>query len=166
MVKMTDFELKQERSGGASSRCAGWRVRIAFASAIAVAAATARVHAVEASPYATKAREVTDYVQKTFWSPDRGYYFDKAGEGRKPDYIWRQAAAFSMLVGAARHERDGVAGAREMQRKGRAPGSGSDDHEVHAGTKVEKSEGGNQEIRNRSSRRRQMRRPKSDSERT
>jgi hypothetical protein len=69
-----------------------------------------RASAADAAPttrqsnYAAKAREVTAYVQKTFWDDARGYYFDQAGAGRKPDYVWRQAAAFSMLVGAARHE--------------------------------------------------------------
>lgn len=44
-----------------------------------------------------------DYVQKTFWNPTNGLY-NAAPKGGKPDYVWRQAAAFSALVGAARYE--------------------------------------------------------------
>ncbi len=70
----------------------------------ALMACASVAHAAEPSPYIAEAGEVTAYVQKTYWDPQRGFYFDKPGDGRKPDYIWRQAAAFSMLVGAARHE--------------------------------------------------------------
>jgi hypothetical protein len=53
--------------------------------------------------YGAQAREVTEYAQKTFWDPSANVY--TKGEGSKtPDYIWRQAAAFSALVGAARHD--------------------------------------------------------------
>ena len=67
------------------------------ARAVAIGPATAPV------PYATKAREVTDYLQKTFCDPKTGLYV-RSPTDRKPDYIWREAAAFSALVGAARHE--------------------------------------------------------------
>jgi hypothetical protein len=55
-------------------------------------------------PYGTKAREVTSYLQQTFWDPSRNIYTRGGKEDPKPDYVWRQAAAFSVLVGAARHE--------------------------------------------------------------
>lgn len=62
------------------------------------------VAAPEASgPYGTKAREVMAYTQKTFFDPKTGVYA-RSPDDRKPDYIWRQAAMFSALVGAARHE--------------------------------------------------------------
>ena len=56
--------------------------------------------------FVSEAKEVTEHAQQAFWDTDRHVYFDKpaGAEKRKPDYIWRQAAAFSMLVGAARHE--------------------------------------------------------------
>jgi hypothetical protein len=50
-----------------------------------------------------RAKEATDYLQKTFLDPKTRLYFRGAAEP-KPDYIWRQAAMFSVLVGAARHE--------------------------------------------------------------
>lgn len=56
-----------------------------------------------ASPYADKAKEVTAYLQKTFWDDASSLYIRTASE-RKPDYIWRQAGAFSVLVAASRHE--------------------------------------------------------------
>jgi hypothetical protein len=53
--------------------------------------------------YGAEARQVMEYVQKTFWDPSAGVYV-KAGGSHSPDYVWRQAAAFSAVVGAARHE--------------------------------------------------------------
>jgi hypothetical protein len=53
--------------------------------------------------YGTEAREVTEYLQKTFCDPKTGLYIRSATD-HKPDYVWREAAAFSALVGAARHE--------------------------------------------------------------
>jgi hypothetical protein len=58
---------------------------------------------VAAGKYGPEAREVMAYVQKTFWDPKTNLYCRAAGDSR-PDYIWREAAAFSALVGAARHE--------------------------------------------------------------
>ncbi|PWU19203.1 MAG: hypothetical protein C5B50_07065 [Verrucomicrobia bacterium] len=53
--------------------------------------------------YGAEARKVMEYVQKTFWDSAKGIY-TKSAQDRTPDYVWRQAAAFSALVGAARHE--------------------------------------------------------------
>lgn len=53
--------------------------------------------------YLVEAKEVTDYTQKTFWDAKRAVYV-KSPTDRTPDYIWRQAAMFSALVGAARYE--------------------------------------------------------------
>lgn len=53
--------------------------------------------------YGPEAREVMDYVQKTFWDANAGWYTRAAGD-KTPDYVWRQAAAFSAVVSAARHE--------------------------------------------------------------
>ena len=56
-----------------------------------------------AGQYDTEAREVMAYLQKTFWDPGKGVYV-KAANDRTPDYVWREAAAFSALVSAVRHE--------------------------------------------------------------
>jgi hypothetical protein len=56
-----------------------------------------------AGQYGPQAREVTAHLQKTFWDADRKLYV-KAADDRTPDYVWREAAACSALVGAARHE--------------------------------------------------------------
>ena len=53
--------------------------------------------------YADEARQVIEHVQQVFWDPARGVY-TKTAEVRTPDYVWRQAAAFSALLGAARHD--------------------------------------------------------------
>jgi hypothetical protein len=53
--------------------------------------------------YGPAAREVMAHVQRTFWDPRTGVYV-KAPDDRTPDYVWRQAAAFSAVVAAARHE--------------------------------------------------------------
>ena len=53
--------------------------------------------------YGAQARQMMDHIQKTFWDPAKGIY-TKSAQDRTPDYVWRQAAAFSALVGAARHE--------------------------------------------------------------
>jgi hypothetical protein len=53
--------------------------------------------------YADEARQVMEHVQKTFWDPARSIYTKSAGD-HSPDYVWRQAAAFSALLGAARHD--------------------------------------------------------------
>jgi hypothetical protein len=56
-----------------------------------------------AGRYGAEAKEVTDYIQKTFLDTKSGVYIRGAGDP-KPDYIWRQAAMFSVLAGAARNE--------------------------------------------------------------
>jgi hypothetical protein len=53
--------------------------------------------------YGAEAREVMADFQQMFFDPQKGVYV-KSVSDRTPDYIWRQAAAFSALVGAARHE--------------------------------------------------------------
>jgi hypothetical protein len=53
--------------------------------------------------YGSEAREVMEHIQKTFWDPKTGVYI-KSAKDRTPDYIWRQAAVFSAMVGAARNE--------------------------------------------------------------
>ena len=59
--------------------------------------------AAEPSPYAKRAREVTEHIQKTFFDPQSGVYF-KSVTVRKPDYVWLQSVMFSNLVAAARSE--------------------------------------------------------------
>ena len=49
------------------------------------------------------AREVMDHIQKTLWDSKTGLYV-KSAKDRTPDYVWRQAAMFSALVAASRHE--------------------------------------------------------------
>jgi hypothetical protein len=53
--------------------------------------------------YAGQAREVMRHIQQTFCDPKTGLYL-KSAKDRTPDYVWRQAAMFSVLVGATRHE--------------------------------------------------------------
>ena len=55
------------------------------------------------APYGVEARQVMAYVQKTFWDK-KSHLYVRSATDRRPDYIWREAAAFSALVGAARHE--------------------------------------------------------------
>ena len=50
--------------------------------------------------YADEARQVMEHVQKTFWDPARSIY-TKTSQDRTPDYVWRQASAFSALLSAA-----------------------------------------------------------------
>lgn len=57
----------------------------------------------ESDHYSTEAREVMADFQQTFFDPQKGVYV-KSVTDRSPDYVWRQAAAFSALVAAARHE--------------------------------------------------------------
>jgi rhamnogalacturonyl hydrolase YesR len=57
----------------------------------------------EPSQYAHRAREVTDYIQKTFYDSQSGVYL-KSETVRKPDYVWLQSVMFSNLVAAARSE--------------------------------------------------------------
>lgn len=54
------------------------------------------------SQYFDEAMQLMEHVQKTFWDPARSIY-TKTPQDRTPDYVWRQAAAFSALLGAARH---------------------------------------------------------------
>lgn len=57
----------------------------------------------ESNHYSAEAREVMSHFQQTFFDPARGVYVKNATD-HTPDYVWRQAAAFSALVGATRHE--------------------------------------------------------------
>lgn len=54
-------------------------------------------------PYATKAAEVTEYIQKNFWLKKQDLYA-KTIEDRSPDHIWGGGVMFSALVAAARHD--------------------------------------------------------------
>jgi len=53
--------------------------------------------------YADEATQVMEHVQRIFWDPARSVYV-KTAQDPTPDYVWRQAAAFSALLGAARHD--------------------------------------------------------------
>lgn len=53
--------------------------------------------------YGAEAREVMAHFQKTFFDPKTGLY-DRSVTDRRYDWVWREAAAFSALAGAARHE--------------------------------------------------------------
>jgi len=55
----------------------------------------------EPNPYASRAREVTEHIQRTFFDPRSGVYL-KSLTIQKPDYIWLQSVMFSNLVAAAR----------------------------------------------------------------
>ena len=55
------------------------------------------------SPYAAKAREVTEHIRKTFYDPKTGVYL-KALTIQKPDYVWLQSVMFANLVAAARSD--------------------------------------------------------------
>ena len=57
----------------------------------------------EPAPYARRAREVTEHIQKTFFDPRSGVYL-KSLSIRKPDYVWLQSVQFSNLAAAARTE--------------------------------------------------------------
>lgn len=57
----------------------------------------------ELSPYAAKAKEVTDHIQATFYDPKSGVYL-KALTIQKPDYVWLQSVEFANLVAAARSQ--------------------------------------------------------------
>jgi Glycosyl hydrolase family 76 len=59
--------------------------------------------AAEPSPYARRAREVTEHLQKVFFDPQSGVYF-RSATVRKVDYVWRQSVMFANLVAAARAE--------------------------------------------------------------
>ncbi len=61
--------------------------------------------AAEPNPYAQRAREVTEHIQKAFFDSQSGVYF-KSVTVRKPDYVWLQSVMFSNLVAAARAEPD------------------------------------------------------------
>ena len=52
-------------------------------------------------PYASRAREITEHIQGTFFDPGTGVYL-KSLAIRKPDYVWLQSVMFSNLVAAAR----------------------------------------------------------------
>jgi hypothetical protein len=67
------------------------------------ASAPQATEAPESDRYAAEAREVMADFQQTFFDPTRGVYM-KSVSDRSPDYVWRQAAAFSALVAATRHE--------------------------------------------------------------
>jgi len=53
--------------------------------------------------YASAAREVTAYVQRTFVLPEENLYARSITD-RRADYMWGNGIEFSALVGAARHD--------------------------------------------------------------
>jgi glycosyl hydrolase family 76 len=57
----------------------------------------------QSSPYAAKAREVTEHIRKTFYDPKTGVYL-KSLTIQKPDYVWLQSVMFANLVAAARSD--------------------------------------------------------------
>jgi mannose/cellobiose epimerase-like protein (N-acyl-D-glucosamine 2-epimerase family) len=59
--------------------------------------------AAKPNQYARQAREVTEYIQKTFYDAESGVYF-KSTKIQMPDYVWLQSVMFANLVAAARHE--------------------------------------------------------------
>jgi hypothetical protein len=57
----------------------------------------------EPSPYALRAREVTEHIRNTFFDSRSGVYL-KSMTVRKPDYVWLQSVMFSNLVAASRSD--------------------------------------------------------------
>src|SRR5438105_951048 len=51
--------------------------------------------------FAAAAREVTDYIQKTYWDSKTGLYAHST-ENREPEAMWGNGVMFSALVAAAR----------------------------------------------------------------
>lgn len=56
-----------------------------------------------AAQYQAAARQVMQHLQKNFYDAKTGVY-NKSPTDHHPDYIWREAAMFSALVAAARHD--------------------------------------------------------------
>jgi hypothetical protein len=57
----------------------------------------------EPSPYAVRAREVTEHIRHTFYDPKSGVYL-KSLTIQKPDYVWLQSVMFANLIAAARND--------------------------------------------------------------
>ncbi len=68
-----------------------------------VASLVGAAQAAGSSQYAERAREVTEYIQKSFYDSASGVYL-KSTTMRKPDYVWLQSVMFSNLVAAARSD--------------------------------------------------------------
>ncbi len=62
----------------------------------------------EPSPYAARAREVTEHIRRTFYDPKSGVYL-KSLTIQKPDYVWLQSVMFANLVAAAQTIRRRIA---------------------------------------------------------
>jgi hypothetical protein len=69
----------------------------------ATSALSAAALADEPSPYAARAREVTEHIRHTFYDPKSGVYL-KSLTIQKPDYVWLQSVMFANLVAAARND--------------------------------------------------------------
>jgi len=78
-------------------------MRKAFVSALLVLSLAGVTRAAWPSPYAQRAREVTEHIQRTFFDPKTGVYL-KSLSIRKPDYVWLQGVMLSNLVAAARSD--------------------------------------------------------------
>lgn len=60
--------------------------------------------------FAREAREATEYIQRTFWDPEKGLYRPASPPDPKPntlpyDFMWANGVQFSNLVAATRHDR-------------------------------------------------------------
>lgn len=75
----------------------------ALSAVVLVLSLAGATQAAEPSPYALRAREVTEHIQKNLFDPRSGVYF-RSMTVRKPDYVWLQGVMFSNLVAAARAE--------------------------------------------------------------
>lgn len=58
-----------------------------------------------ASTYEPEAREVTQYIQRTYYKPASGLYA-RSPKDRADDFMWSNGVMFSALVAAARHDPD------------------------------------------------------------
>ena len=76
-------------------------IRLFIAGLVAVAGWNVSAGAADPEPFADRAREITEHIQRTFFDPQTGVYF-KSLSVRKPDYVWLQGVMFSNLVAAAR----------------------------------------------------------------
>ena len=56
-----------------------------------------------APDYRAEAQEVTEEIQRDFWNPQTGFYYDKLG-GRDRATAWSCGVMFSALVGATRND--------------------------------------------------------------
>jgi predicted alpha-1,6-mannanase (GH76 family) len=101
----TDGLFRAEWHEGAKDQKTNFNTQLSGLATLVAILPDAAAASSDPARFGTRAREVTAYIQQTFWNSKTGLYAKSTTEA-DPDFMWGNGVMFSALVAATRHEPD------------------------------------------------------------